>query len=90
MSRRMLFIGYTAADSWPLKGILDLGLKPTTGETDFVKNIYQVYENNIVKGNPCLEARVESNPIKMPYPPAPSIGSIFENQKDVLGRSFGE
>jgi len=90
ISRRMLFIGYTAADSWPLKGILDLGLKPTAGEGDFVKNIYQVYEGNIVKGSPCLEARVESNPIKMPYPPPPSVGSIFENQKEVLGRSFGE
>ena len=90
ISRRMLFIGYVASDSWPLKGILDLGLKATAGESDFVKNIYQVYANNIVKGVPCLEARVEANPIKMPYPPAPSIGSIFENQKEVLGRSFGE
>ena len=90
ISRRMLFIGYTASDAWPLKGILDLGLKATSGESDFVKNIYQVYSNNIVKGEPCLEARVETNPIKMPYPPAPSIGSIFENQKEVLGRSFGE
>ena len=89
-SRRMLFIGYTASDSWPLKGILDLGLKPTTGEKDFVKNIYQVYASNIVKGDPCLEARIETNPIKMPYPPPPSVGSIFENQKEVLGRSFGE
>ena len=90
ISRRMLFIGYTASDSWPLKGILDLGLKPTAGEKDFVKNIYQVYANNIVKGDPCLEARIENNPIKMPYPPPPSIGSIYENQKEVLGRSFGE
>ena len=90
ISRRMLFIGYTAADSWPLKGILDLGLKPTSGEDDFVKNIYEVYKNNIVKGEPCLQARVESNPIKMPYPPPPSVGSIYENQKEVLGRSFGE
>ena len=89
-SRRVFFIGYTAADAWPLKGILDIGLKATSGEEDFVKNIYKVYKNNIVKGNPCLEARVESNPIKMPYPPAPSVGSIFENQKEVLGRSFGE
>ena len=72
------------------KCFLDLGLKPTTGESDFVKNIYQVYESNIVKGSPCLEARVENNPIKMPYPPPPSVGSIFENQKEVLGRSFGE
>ena len=90
VQRRMFFIGYTAADSWPLKGILDLGLKPTTGETDFVKNIYQVYESNIVKGVPCLEARVENNPIRMPYPPPPSVGSIYENQREVLGRSFGE
>lgn len=90
ISRRMLFIGYTASDSWPLKGILDLGLKATAGEEDFVKNIYSVYEKNIVKGEPCLEARVVNNPIKMPYPPPPSVGSIFENQKEVLGRSFGE
>ncbi len=89
-SRRVLFVGYTAADSWPLKGILDLGLKPTTSEGDFVKNIYQVYTGNIVRGNPCLEARLENNPIKMPYPPPHSVGSIYENQKEVRGRSFGE
>ena len=89
-SRRVLFVGYTAADSWPLKGILDLGLKPTSSEGDFVKNIYSVYESNIVRGNPCLEARVENNPIKMPYPPPHSVGSIYENQKVVRGRSFGE
>ena len=89
-SRRVLFVGYTAADSWPLKGILDLGLKPTTSQGDFVKNIYEVYTGNIVRGNPCLEARVENNPIKMPYPPPHSVGSIYENQKVVRGRSFGE
>ena len=89
-SRRVLFIGYTAADSWPLKGILDLGLKPTTSEGDFVKDIYNVYTSNIVRGKPCLEARIESNPIKMPYPPPKSVGSIYENQKEVRGRSFGE
>jgi ectoine hydroxylase-related dioxygenase (phytanoyl-CoA dioxygenase family) len=89
-SRRVLFVGYTAADSWPLKGILDLGLKPTTSEGDFVKNVYSVYERNIVRGNPCLEARLENNPIKMPYPPPHSVGSIYENQKVVRGRSFGE
>ena len=89
-SRRVLFIGYTASDSWPLKGILDLGLKPTADEKDFVKNIFKVYESNIVKGKPCLEARIVSNPIKLPYPPQPSVGPIYENQKEVLGRSFGE
>jgi hypothetical protein len=45
----MLFIGYTAADSWPLKGILDLGLKPTKGENDFIKNInFEIYKPFIV------------------------------------------
>jgi len=43
-----------------------------------------------VRGNPCLEARLENNPIKMPYPPPHSVGSIYENQKVVRGRSFGE
>ena len=38
---------------------------------DFVKDIYNVYTSNIVRGKPCLEARIESNPIKMPYPPDP-------------------
>ena len=89
-SRRVLFVGYTAAESWPIKGILELGLKPTSSEGDFVKNIYSVYEGNIVRGDPCLEARVENNPIKMPYPPPHSVGSIYENQKVVRGRSFGE
>ena len=50
----------------------------------------KIYTNNIVRGEPCLEARVEVNPIKMPYPPSNSIGSIYENQKEVRGRSFGE
>ena len=36
---------------------------------DFVKNIYKVYESNIFKGEPCLEARIVNNPIKIPYPP---------------------
>jgi len=56
----------------------------------FIKNIYKVYESNIVKGKPWPETRIVSNPIKMPYPPPPSVMSIYENQKEVLGRSFGE
>lgn len=85
-SRRVLFIGYAAADAWPLTGFRDLPLSPSTSQEDFKK----VYTNNIVRGEPCLEARVEINPIKMPYPPSNSIGSIYENQKEVRGRSFGE
>ena len=85
-SRRVLFVGYAAADAWPLTGFRDLPLTPSTSQEDFEK----IYTNNLVRGEPCLEARVEVNPIKMPYPPPNSLGSIFENQKEVLGRSFGE
>ena len=85
-SRRVLFIGYAAADAWPLTGFRDMPLTPSTSQQDFEK----IYTNNLVRGKPCLEARVEVNPIKMPYPPPNSLGSIFENQKEVLGRSFGE
>jgi len=85
-SRRVLFVGYAAADAWPLTGFRDLPLSPSTSQEDFQK----VYTNNIVRGESCLEARVEINPIKMPYPPSNAIGSIYENQKEVRGRSFGE
>ena len=44
----------------------------------------------MIVGEPSLVARVENNPVRMPYPPAKSVGSIYENQKEVLGRSFGE
>ena len=89
-SRRVLFAGYCAADAWPLRGILDSGIKPNTSEGDFVGNVYSAFKERMIKGKPSLVARVESNPVKMPYPPSPNIGSIYENQKEVLGRSFGE
>ena len=62
-------LGYAAADAWPLTGFRDLPLSPSTSQEDFNK----IYTNNIVRGEPCLEARVEVNPIKMPYPPSNSI-----------------
>ena len=89
-SRRVFFIGYCAADAWPLRGILDTGIKPDATEGDFVKNVYEIFKQKMIKGKPTLTARVENNPVIMPYPPPPSVGSIYENQKEVLGRSFGE
>ena len=89
-SRRVLFAGYCAADAWPLRGILDSGIKPNTSEGDFLGYVYSAFKKRMIKGKPSLVARVESNPVKMPYPPSPNIGSIYENQKEVLGRSFGE
>ena len=89
-SRRVLFAGYCAADAWPLRGILDSGIKPNTSEGDFVGNVYSAFKERMIKGKSSLVARVEANPVRMPYPPSPNIGSIYENQKEVLGRSFGE
>ena len=89
-SRRVLFAGYCAADAWPLRGILDSGIKPNTSEGDFVGNVYSAFRERMIKGKSSLVARVEANPVRMPYPPSPNLGSIYENQKEVLGRSFGE
>ena len=89
-SRRVLFAGYCAADAWPLRGILDSGIKPNTSEGDFLGNVYSAFKERMIKGKSSLVARVEANPVRMPYPPSPNIGSIYENQKEVLGRSFGE
>ena len=89
-SRRVLFAGYCAADAWPLRGILDSGIKTNTSEGDFVGNVYSAFRERMIKGKSSLVARVEANPVRMPYPPSPNIGSIYENQKEVLGRSFGE
>ena len=89
-SRRVLFAGYCAADSWPLRGILDSGIKPNSSEGDYLGNVYEAFKERMIVGEPSLVARVEKNPVRMPYPPAKSVGSIYENQKEVLGRSFGE
>jgi len=89
-SRRVLFVGYCAADAWPLRGILDSGIKPNSSEGDFLGNVYESFKERMIVGEPSIVARVENNPVRMPYPPAKSVGSIYENQKEVLGRSFGE
>ena len=89
-ARRVLFAGYCAADAWPLRGILDSGIQPNSTEGDYLGNVYEAVKERMIVGEPSLVARVEKNPVRMPYPPAKSVGSIYENQKEVLGRSFGE
>jgi hypothetical protein len=44
----------------------------------------------MVRGEPTLEPRLANVPVRMPYPPAPHQGSIFENQRLVKGRSFAD
>ncbi len=70
--RRLLLWEYAAADAWPLVG-------PKTPAAE--------YDSRIVLGRPPAQIRVREAPVRMPYPPAPHQGSIYENQKDT-GRRF--
>ncbi len=73
--RRLLLHGYAAADAWPLVA--------------YTFPDFAAHEANMLRGSSTLEPRLANVPVRMPYPPAPSQGSIFENQREVRGRSFG-
>ena len=75
-SRPLLLHGYCAADAWPLRA-------------DAFKDL-DSFNARMVRGKPTLEPRLRDVPVRMPYPPAPNQGSIFENQKLVKGRSFAQ
>ena len=72
--RPLLLYGYCAADAWPLRA-------------DAFKDL-ESFNARLLRGQPTLEPRLRDVPVRMPYPPAPNQGSIFENQKVVKGRSF--
>jgi len=74
--RPLLLLGYCAADAWPLRGDLFGDLES--------------FNAKMVRGEPTLEPRLANVPVRMPYPPAPHQGSIFENQRLVKGRSFAD
>lgn len=73
--RRILFYEYTSADAWPLAGIEHL--------TNF-----EEFNSRMVCGEPTLEPRMESVPVKMPLPIAKYQGSIYENQRTLTDRYF--
>jgi ectoine hydroxylase-related dioxygenase (phytanoyl-CoA dioxygenase family) len=72
--RRLLLHEYAAADAWPLMGMRD-------SFEDFIGA-------RIVAGKPTIEPRTVSCPIRMPLPPAPNQGSIYENQKSARKHFF--
>jgi phytanoyl-CoA hydroxylase len=74
--RPLLLYGYCAADAWPLRA-------------DAFKDL-DSFNARVLRGKPTLEPRLRDLPVRMPYPPAPQQGSIFENQKLVKGRSFSQ
>ena len=70
--RRLLLHEYTAADAWPLMGVAN----------------FDEFNSRIVLGRPTIEPRVTPVPVRMPLPPAPFQGSIYENQKAATKRFF--
>lgn len=71
--RRLLLHEYTAADAWPLMGVAHL----------------DEFNGRMVLGEPTLEPRMTSVPVRMPLPPADHQGSIYENQRGSGRRFFG-
>ena len=72
-SRNFLLYQFTAADAWPL--------------TEAVEDLDQ-YNSWLVAGEPTIEPRVAYAPIRLPLPPAPAQGSIYENQRSLNNRFF--
>jgi len=70
--RRLLLHEYTAADAWPLMGVAN----------------FDEFNGRIVLGRATIEPRVTPVPVRMPLPPAPFQGSIYENQKAAAKRFF--
>jgi ectoine hydroxylase-related dioxygenase (phytanoyl-CoA dioxygenase family) len=70
--RRLLLHEYAAADAWPLMGVAN----------------FDEFNGRIVLGRPTIEPRLAPVPVRMPLPPAPFQGSIYENQKAAAKRFF--
>lgn len=71
--RTLLLYEYAAADAWPLMGVKDLA--------DF--------DARLVSGSPNYVPRMADVPVRMPLPPSPNQGSIYETQLTAKNRYFG-
>jgi ectoine hydroxylase-related dioxygenase (phytanoyl-CoA dioxygenase family) len=72
--RRLLLHEYAAADAWPLMGVAS----------------FDEFNARIVRGKPTIEPRLAPVPVRMPLPPSPFQGSIYENQKANPKRFFAK
>lgn len=70
--RRLLLHEYTAADAWPLMGVAN----------------FDDFNERMVLGEPSVEPRIVSAPVRMPLPAADHQGSIYENQRSTNRRFF--
>ena len=62
--RRLLLFQYAAMDAWPLLGI----------------ESWEAFQETILRGEPVWEPRMENVPTRIPLPPPPRVGSIYEIQ----------
>lgn len=72
--RVLLLYEFAAADAWPLMGVPDLA----------------EFDSRIVAGEPTIAPRLADVPVRMPLPPAPRQGSIYENQTTAKSRYFAD
>jgi len=71
--RRFLLHQYRAADAWPLV------IKPESWEK---------WDDMLVCGEGTVAPRMKELPVRLPFPPAPNQGSIYENQRDLETKFF--
>ncbi len=63
--RRLLLFQYLAADAFPLLQAPDM----------------EDFDSRLLRGQATVEPRLADVPVRMPLPPAPHQGSIYENQR---------
>lgn len=73
-SRNLLLFQFAAVDAFPLVHPVD----------DLAK-----FDQMIVAGEATVEPRMVALPVRLPLPPAPNQGSIYENQRAMANRFFG-
>src|SRR5882757_3945025 len=73
LSRQLLLYEFSAADAFPIA-------RPVTD--------LPAYDANLVAGTGTITPRLAAVPVRMPLPPAPHQGSIYENQTSTRARYF--
>ena len=71
--RALLLYEVAAADAWPLLGVPD----------------FADFNARLLAGAPSVTPRLEVVPVRLPLPPAPNQGSIYENQTAAKSKYFG-
>ncbi|MEL6479189.1 MAG: phytanoyl-CoA dioxygenase family protein [Pseudomonadota bacterium] len=74
--RRIIFFEMMAADAFPIAG------------SRYQFESIEAFDARLLCGAPTLEPRVVPCPIRVPFPEAPTQGSIYEVQKAMGRRSF--